>query len=163
MAMEGLKDALIEELQDIYDAEHRIVNGLQAMRDAANNAELRDAFGKHLGQTKGQIERLEEAFKALGETPKRETCEATKGLIEEGEELMGKDADDDVKDAMLISAAQKIEHYEIASYGTLCTWAEILGEDRVHDLLGQTLDEEKSTDDDLTALAKSKIDRAAAA
>jgi len=163
MALDQLRDALIEEMRDIYDAEHRIADALPKMRDKASNPKLSDAFGKHLGETAGQIERLERAFEAVGEKPKREPCEATKGLIEEGEELMGKKADDEVMDALLIGAAQKVEHYEIASYGTLCAWAELLGLDKVRDLLGKTLEQEETTDKDLSEIALAGVNEAAAA
>ncbi|HEY0076356.1 MAG TPA: ferritin-like domain-containing protein, partial [Abditibacteriaceae bacterium] len=135
---------------------------LPKMAQAATNPELRAGFEEHLLQTQNQIERLNQAFKLLGQEPESKTCKAMKGLIAEGDELLKEDADPQVKDALLIAAAQKVEHYEIASYGTVCTWADLLGNNEVKELLGQTLNEEEQTDQKLTKLAESKVNTAAA-
>jgi ferritin-like metal-binding protein YciE len=161
-AMEDLRDLLVEELRDVYDAEHRITKALPKMRKAAGSEELKEAFDLHLQETEGQIERLEQVFELLGEPAKRKKCEGILGLIEEGEEKMEEDAHQAVLDAALIAAAQKVEHYEMASYGTLRTYAQLLGNDDVASLLEETLQEEKATDEKLTALAEAGINEAAA-
>ena len=160
--MDDLRDLLIHELQDLYDAEHRITKALPKMRKAAGSADLQDAFDMHLQETEGQIERLDECFELLGESPKRKKCHGIMGLIEEGQEEMDEDASQAVLDAALVGAAQKVEHYEMAAYGTARTHAELLGNDRVAALLEQTLEEEKATDEKLTALAETGINDAAA-
>ena len=157
MALKTLQDALVEELEDLLSAETQITAALPKMAEKASSPELKAAFTEHLTQTQGQIERLNQVFSALGQPAQSKTCEAMKGLVKEGESLMKEEADPDVMDALLIAAAQKVEHYEIASYGTACTWAETLGLNEVHDLLGQTLDEEEDTDALLTALAEAGI------
>ena len=162
MRMESLQELYIDELRDIYDAEQQLVKALPKMAKAATNEELRAAFEQHLEQTEEHVARLERVFEELGEKPKRKTCEAMKGLVEEGKQLMEEDADEDVMDAGLIAAAQKVEHYEIATYGTLRTYAEMLGFDEQADILQETLDEEKDTDDNLTELAVSCINLEAA-
>ena len=161
-AMEDLRDLLIEELHDIYDAEHRITKALPKMRKAAGSGELKDGFDTHLQETEGQIERLERIFNLLDESPKRKKCEGIVGLLEEGEEKMEEDAHQAVLDAALIASAQKVEHYEIAAYGTLRTYAQLLGENEVAALLEETLEEEKATDEKLTALAAAGLNEAAA-
>ncbi len=155
--LKSLDDLLVHELQDIYHAEGQIVKALPRMVKAANHPELQAAFEEHLVQTEGQIERLEQAFKLLGMPAKGKKCEGMAGLIEEGKKMMEEDAEPSVMDAALIAAAQKIEHYEIASYGCVCTYAEMLGYEQVHDLLGQNLEEEETTDEKLTVLAESVI------
>ena len=161
-AMNDLRDLLVDELRDIYDAEHRITKALPKMRKAAGSEELKEGFDLHLQETEGQIERLEQIFDLLGEDAKRKKCEGIVGLLEEGEEMMGEDAHQAVLDAALIAAAQKVEHYEIATYGTLRTYAQLLGENDVVALLEETLQEEKATDEKLTALAEAGINEAAA-
>ena len=161
-AMEDLRDLLVDELHDIYDAEHRITKALPKMRKAAGSEELKEGFDLHLQETEGQIERLERIFDLLDESPKRKKCEGIVGLLEEGKEKMEEDAHQAVLDAALIAAAQKVEHYEIAAYGTLRTYAQMLGEDEVAALLEETLEEEKATDEKLTALAEAGINEAAA-
>jgi ferritin-like metal-binding protein YciE len=151
----SLDDLLVHELQDIYHAEGQILKALPKMTKAANHPDLKDAFEQHRLQTEGQIRRLEQAFKLLGVPAKGKKCEGMAGLLEEGQKLMAEDAEPPVMDAALIGAAQKVEHYEIASYGCVCTYAEMLGYDQVHELLGQNLDEEETTDQKLTALAES--------
>jgi ferritin-like metal-binding protein YciE len=157
MKMETLQDLYMDELRDIYDAENQLVKALPKMAKAATNDELKAAFEQHLEQTQEHVSRLERIFEELGEKPKGKKCEAMKGLVEEGKQMMEEDADEDVMDAALICAGQKVEHYEIASYGTLRTYAEMLGFDDQADLLQETLDEEKDTDENLTELAVSCI------
>ena len=157
----SLEDLLVHELQDIYNAEGQILKALPRMIKAASHPELKSAFEEHRLQTEGQVERLEQAFKLLGIPAKGKKCEGMAGLIEEGRKLLEEDADPAVLDAALIAAAQKVEHYEIASYGCVCTYAEMLGHDEVHELLGQTLDEEEETDQRLSALAESVINLSA--
>jgi len=157
----SLDDLLVHELQDIYHAEGQILKALPKMTKAANHPDLKDAFEEHRQQTEGQIRRLEQAFKLLGVPAKGKKCDGMAGLLEEGQKLMAEDAEPSVMDAALIGAAQKVEHYEIASYGCVCTYAEMLGYDQVHELLGQNLDEEETTDQKLTALAESVINQEA--
>ena len=155
--LKTLEDALVDELEDILDSETQITQALPKLAQKATHPELKAAFEEHLEQTKVHIQRLNQAFELLGKKPASKTCEATKGLLKEGEDVMSEDATPDVMDAFLIAAAQKVEHYEIASYGTVCTWAEITGHEDVADLLGETLDEEEETNDKLTDLAESSI------
>ncbi|HYE30185.1 MAG TPA: ferritin-like domain-containing protein [Methylomirabilota bacterium] len=161
MKLETLRELYIEELRDIYDAENQLVKALPKMAKAATNEELSAAFEEHLEQTEAQVERLNEIFEMLEEKPKGGKCEAMKGLLEEAKKLMEEDADADVLDAAMIAAAQKVEHYEIASYGTLRTYAEQLELDEQADLLQEILDEEKDADDNLTELAMTCINLAA--
>ncbi|HEV8543902.1 MAG TPA: ferritin-like domain-containing protein [Verrucomicrobiae bacterium] len=157
MKMETLKDLYLDELRDVYDAENQLTKALQKMAKSATNEELKGAFEHHLEQTQEHISRLERVFEELGEKAKGTKCEAMKGLIEEGKRMMEDSADEDVRDAAMIAAAQKVEHYEIATYGTLRTYAEMLGHDDQADLLQETLDEEKDTDENLTELAISCV------
>ena len=157
MKMETLQELYVEQLRDMFDAENQLMKALPKMAKEATNEELKAAFEHHLEQTEEQISRLERVFEELGEKPKGHKCKAMLGLIEEGKELMEEDADEDVMDAGLICAAQKIEHYEIATYGCLRTYAEMLGFDEQADLLQESLDEEKDTDENLTELAVSCI------
>ena len=161
MSLKNLEDALHEELSDILSAETQITKALPKMAEAATNPDLKAGFEEHLQQTEGQIERLNQAFKLLGKEAEKTTCEAMKGIIKEGQSIMEEKADPEVLDAMLIAAAQKVEHYEIASYGTVCAWAELLGKTDIKELLGQTLDEEEKTDKKLSKLANSKVNAAA--
>ena len=153
----SLEDLLVHELQDIYNAEGQILKALPRMIKAASHPELKSAFEEHRVQTEGQVERLEQAFKLLGIPAKGKKCEGMAGLLEEGKKTMAEDAEASVMDAALIAAAQKVEHYEIAAYGCVCTYAEMLGHEEVHELLGQNLEEEEETDQKLTALAESVI------
>jgi ferritin-like metal-binding protein YciE len=157
----SLDDLLVHELQDIYHAEGQILKALPKMIKAATHPDLKDAFEEHRQQTEGQVRRLEQAFKLLGVPAKGKKCEGMAGLLEEGRKVIEEDALPPVLDAALIAAAQKVEHYEIASYGCVCTYAEMLGYDQVHELLGQNLDEEETTDQKLTALAESVINQEA--
>lgn len=159
MKLASLQDLYIEELRDLYSAEIQITKALPKMAKAATAPKLKSAFEEHLEQTKGHVDRLEDIFKKLGKSPSGKTCAAMKGLIEEGSELLEqKDkADPEVLDAGLIAAAQRVEHYEMAGYGTVRTFARQLGEDEAVDLLQKTLDEEGETDKKLTALAEKAV------
>lgn len=157
MELNSLKDLLINQLEDLYDAEHRLTEALPKMADAASSPELKNAFTTHLQQTKGHITRLDQAFRHLGHTPARETCQAMKGLVSEGAEAISAKGDSAVKDAALIAAAQRVEHYEMAGYGTTRTFAQRLGLGEVATLLQQTLNEEAQTDELLTRIAEQHI------
>ncbi len=161
MALNTLQDLLVEEMKDTYSAETQIAQNLPKMAAAATSPQLKAAFEEHLIETQNQIKRLETIFQGLGESPHGNTCEATEGLMKEGKEIIEADADPQVRDAGLIASAQKVEHYEIASYGTLATWAEELGHHDALALLKQSLNEEKMTDEALTALAEARINKAA--
>jgi ferritin-like metal-binding protein YciE len=153
MAAENLHELFVDELKDIYDAEKQLTKALPKMAKAAESPDLRAAFEEHLEITRMQVNRLEEVFKSLGMAARGKTCEGMKGLIEEGQEMMEELEQGATLDAALIASAQKVEHYEIASYGTLATFAEIMGHQDAKDLLGQTLDEEKEADERLTQVA----------
>lgn len=155
MKITSLEDLLLDGLRDLYSAESQLIKALPRMAKAASSQELRRAFEEHLEQTRGQLERLDQVFEHLGARGKGKKCVAMEGLIEEGKELMEQDVDDPVMDAGLIAAAQKVEHYEIAAYGTCRTWAQQLEQNEIADLLQQTLDEEKQTDQKLTEIAES--------
>ena len=157
MAAKSLHDMFIEELQDIYDAEHQIAEALPKMQEAATNRELTRAFKDHLEMTRQQINRLEQVFESLGEKPKRKPCKGMKGLISEGQELIKEVEDKQTLDAGLLAAAQKVEHYEISAYGTLRTWAREMNHSKEADMLQTTLDEESQTDELLTQIAESKV------
>jgi ferritin-like metal-binding protein YciE len=163
MSAESLHDAFEEELKDVLSAEKQLLKALPKMAKSASNEDLAAGFEEHLEQTKGQIERLEKIFQMLDKAPRAKKCKAMEGLIEEGSEIMEEDAEPHVMDAMLIAAAQKVEHYEIATYGTLVTWARQLEMEDAAELLQQTLDEEKETDVKLTELAVAGINAAAEA
>jgi ferritin-like metal-binding protein YciE len=156
-----LHDAFIDELRDAYDAEKQLIKALKKMARAATSPELRNAFESHMQETEGQVARLDEVFGTLDEKPRGKHCEGIAGIIEEGKGIMEEDFDEDTMDACLIAAAQRAEHYEIAAYGTLVAWAEAMGHTEAAELLQQTLDEEKATDEKLTALAESGINQAA--
>src|SRR5688572_14492705 len=147
------RDLLIHELKDLYSAENQLLKALPKMAKAANSEELQQAFQTHLEQTEEQIRRLEKIGKQLGETLKGKKCKAMEGLIEEGKEIMEEEGDPTMLDLALIGGAQKVEHYEIAGYGTARTIAELLGEDDVAAILQETLDEEGETDKLLTEIA----------
>lgn len=154
MAKLALRELYVDELRDLFDAENRLVKAIPKLAKAAESEALRSGFEKHLEQTKGHVERLREVFEALGEKPGGEKCAAMSGLIKEGDEMMEEDFEPGVKDAALISAAQRVEHYEIAAYGCVRTWAGLLGETDAQNLLEQTLLEEKETDERLTELSE---------
>ncbi len=154
MPQQELKELYIDELKDLYNAENQLVKALPKMAKAANSEELRAGFEEHLEQTKGHVQRLEQIFEMLGESPKGKKCKGMEGLIEEGSEMIEEDFEGSVKDAGLIGAAQRVEHYEIAGYGTVKAFAETLGETEHVSLIEQTLQEEKETDEKLTELAE---------
>jgi ferritin-like metal-binding protein YciE len=145
MSLDTLEKLYISELRDLYSAENQLLKALPKMAKGASSPELKDAFEKHLEQTKGHVERLEELFEQRDESPKGKPCKAMKGLIEEGSEILKEEGEDSVLDAGLIVAAQKVEHYEIASYGSVRTFANLLGKDDEAELLQATLDEERET------------------
>jgi ferritin-like metal-binding protein YciE len=153
MALRSLEDCFHDQLRDAFSAEKQLVKALPKMVAAASSEELQAAFAAHLEETQQQVERLQEVFASLDMTARAKKCEAMEGLIEEAQSVLEEDADDAVRDALLIAAAQKVEHYEIATYGTLCTWAELLGFDVALELLKQNLGEEKAADEKLTEVA----------
>jgi ferritin-like metal-binding protein YciE len=155
--LKSLHDLYIEDLRDLYNAENQIIKALPKMAKNVTSVELRSALEEHLQQTRGQVERLERIFQRLNESPKGSTCEGMKGIIEEGEDIMDVDAPDMVCDAAIISSAQKVEHYEIAGYGTVRTFARQLGYEDDAQLLQQTLDEEGKADKRLTSIAESRV------
>ncbi len=154
MKFENLQELFLHEIKDLYDAEHQIVKALPKMKKAATSPDLQDAFQEHLGQTEEHIKRLEKVFESIDQKPKRETCPAMKGLIAEGSETIEENKKSYALDAALIASAQRVEHYEIAGYGTVRTYAQLLGYDIAVDLLQATLDEEGDTNKKLTALAE---------
>lgn len=155
MENNSLRELYIEELRDIYDAENQMLKALPKMAEAATSDELRSGFEEHLEQTRGHVQRLDQIFADIGEKAAGKKCKGMQGLVSEGKEVINEDFEGEVKDAALISAAQRVEHYEIAAYGTVRTYAEILGEQSAVDLLEKTLQEEKETDEKLTELAQS--------
>jgi len=155
METNRLKHLYIQELKDLYSAENQMVKALPKMAKASSSDDLRAGFEGHLSQTKEHVARLEEIFKALGESPKGKKCKGMQGLIMEGAEMIEEDPAPEELDAGLISAAQRVEHYEIAGYGCVSTYAKLLGENQAASLLRQTLEEEKETDQKLTQLAGS--------
>ncbi len=157
MKINTLQDLYIEELRDIYNAEQQLVKALPKVAQAANSDELRSAIEDHLETTREQIERLDQIFENIGSSSKGKKCKAMEGLIEEVNELLEEDIADSVLDAALIAACQRVEHYEISVYGTLATFAKLLGREDDADLLVQTLDEEKEADENLTDIAESTI------
>ena len=161
MKLDALNDFYLEELKDVYSAENQILEALPKMEKKASSQDLKQGFKAHEEQTRQQVERLDQIFKGLGMKPGNKTCKAMKGIIAEGEELMKEDMDPDVMDAALIAAAQKVEHYEIATYGTLAAFARRLGHQDALALLEQTLSEEKQTDEKLTKLAEGHINKEA--
>jgi ferritin-like metal-binding protein YciE len=154
MPTDGLKELYVDELKDLYNAENQLVKALPKMAKAASSEELRQGFEEHLEQTKEHVQRLERVFKALDESPKGKKCMGMEGLVKEGSEIMEEDFEDAVLDAALIGAAQRVEHYEIAAYGTVVAFAKLLGETQHVSLLERTLGEERDTDEKLTELAK---------
>jgi ferritin-like metal-binding protein YciE len=154
MKPQGLQGLLLQEVRDIYDAERQLTKALPKMAKAAESPELREAFQRHLEETRNQIKRLEQVFSLLGQTPRGKSCAAMEGLLEEGSEML--ELEPEIRDAALIAAAQKVEHYEIASYGCLATWAGVLGLEEVQRLATETLQEEKQTDELLTRIAETQ-------
>jgi len=162
MELESLKDLYIHELKDLYSAEKQIIKALPKMIKAASNEQLAEGFKLHLEETKEQAARLERLLEANDETTRGPKCKGMEGVLEEGDEMIKEDAEDEVRDAGLIAAAQRVEHYEIAGYGCARTYAELLGDKEGAQILKQTLDEEAATDKKLTKLAKSVINIKAA-
>ena len=160
---ETLRDLYLNELRDLYDAETQLLVALPMMADAATSSQLKEAFTAHLEETEIHVSRLEEIFEALGEEPGEETCKAMEGLIAEGEDYVKASGDRDVRDAGLIGAAQRVEHYEIAGYGTARTLATRLGESEAADKLQATLDEEGEADRKLSAIAENEVNAEGAA
>jgi len=158
MAATSLQELFVEELRDAYDGEKRLTKALPRMAKAAESEELRAAFTNHLRETERQIQRLEQVFRTIGEPVRGKKCDGLMGIIEEGKSAM-EELEGSVLDAALIAGAQRAEHYEIAAYGTLAYFAELLGNEKAKDLLGQTLDEEKAADEKLSVIAKSKVNR----
>jgi len=153
MEMNSLQDLLIHDLKDLYNAEIQLTKALPKMAKAASDPNLKQAFQTHFAETEQHVQRLEQIFQELDESPEGKKCKAMEGLIEEGKDLIDEDAEPEVMDAGLIGAAQKVEHYEIAGYGTVRTYAQMLGNDQAARLLQQTLDEEGATNKKLTELA----------
>lgn len=163
MKLNTLRDLFIEELKDLHNAETQLIKALHKMAKAASHEELTQAFAYHLGETEGQVERLDKIFASLGVSPKGKKCKAMEGLVAEGQEFIDEHADPSVKDAALIAAAQRVEHYEMAGYGCARTFARLLGEDEAADMLQETLDEERDANQKLTELAESIINAEALA
>lgn len=161
MSTSTLKDLFLDELADMYDAEKRITKGLAKLSKAATSQELQEALNNHLEETKEQITKLEAVFESIGEKAKGKTCKATVGLLEEAEEIVSDNEDGPTINAAIISACQKVEHYEIASYGTLQEWANLLGNDRAAELLGEILEQEEAANDTLTEIAESSANEEA--
>lgn len=161
MKLHSLEDLFHEQLRDMLDAEKQLLKALPKMAKAAAAEELRQAFEEHLDQTRGHVERLERVFESIGKKARGKTCEAMEGMVEEGADIIDADAEPMVCDAGLIAAAQRVEHYEMAAYGCLRTWAQQLNHSEAAELLEQTLNEEKETDQKLTQLAGSLVNLAA--
>jgi ferritin-like metal-binding protein YciE len=159
----SLRDLFVNQIEDLYDAENRLTKALPKMAEVAGASELKQAFQQHLTETRGHVSRLETIFRDLNIEPKRETCEAMKGLIAEGEQVINAKGDSDVKDAALIAAAQRVEHYEMAGYGSARNFAQRLGLSQAANLLQQTLNEEGAADKKLTQIAESAVNPQAAA
>jgi len=161
MKLESLRDLYVEQLKDLYSAETQLVDALPKMAEAATHPQLKTAFRDHLAETRQHVERLEKIFSGMNEKPKGETCEGMKGLVKEGEEMMKMKGEPEVIDAGLIAAAQRVEHYEIAGYGTVRTYAELLGEPEAVRILERTLKEEEMADEKLTQIAESRVNEEA--
>jgi ferritin-like metal-binding protein YciE len=153
----SLEDLFLEQIEDLYDAEHRILGALPKMIEAARDPDLRRALDQHLAETRNQVERLDRIFRGLNKAPERETCEAMKGLIREGEDMAGAKGSPEVRDAAIIAAAQRVEHYEMAGYGTARSLAQSLGHSEAARLLEATLQEEKNADQTLTRVAERSV------
>ncbi|MBV9105455.1 MAG: ferritin-like domain-containing protein [Verrucomicrobia bacterium] len=162
LKLDSLRDLLIEELRDLYNAETQLVDALPKMAEAATSQELKSAFQQHLEETRGHVSRLDRIFQQISEKSAGETCEAMKGLIKEGETLVKAQGNPDVRDAGLIGAAQRVEHYEMAGYGTARSLARRLGEDQVAEALQQTLNEEAQANEKLTSIAEGQVNVSAA-
>jgi ferritin-like metal-binding protein YciE len=154
MTVDSIEKLFIEELKDLYSAENQIIKALPKMANAATSKELKKAFENHLRETEGQLERLVQICNIIGSNPKGKTCEGMKGVLEEGASMLHDAAEGDVRDAAMISAAQRVEHYEMAAYGTVRTYAQLLGQTQCAKLLDETLEEEKAADQKLTSIAE---------
>jgi len=163
MAGSNLREALVDEIRDLYNAEKQLTKALPKLAKSATSEELREAFESHLEETEGHVSRLERVFELLDEKPRGKHCAGIAGIIEEGSDMMQEDMEDSVMDACLIAAGQKAEHYEITSYGTVIAWAEALELTEIAQVLQETLAEEKAADEKLTALAESGVNEAATA
>ncbi len=163
MSLDSMQDLLVDQLRDLYSAENQLIKALPKMAKAASSPALKKAFESHLEETRTHAERLAEIFKTFEERPTGKKCKAMEGLIEEGSEIIGEDGAEAVLDAGMIGAAQKVEHYEIAAYGTAITHAELLGLARVAKILKQTLAEEEAADKKLTQIAESEVNEEALA
>jgi ferritin-like metal-binding protein YciE len=161
-SMESLEDLMQDELKDIYDAEKQLTKALPKLAKKTSNEELREALQTHLQETEGHVERLEQIFEQLGMPARGKRCEGMKHLIDEGNDMISEAEEDATRDAIIIAAVQKTEHYEIASYGTLRTWANVLGKSDVASICEETLEEEKAADEKLTAIAESFVNEQAA-
>ncbi len=161
MKLDSLEKVFAQQLKDMHSAETQLLDALPKMHDAATNAKLKAAFASHLEETKSQVERLEKIFDTTDYKPGGHRCKAMAGLIEEGEEIINADGEPEAKDAALIGAAQKVEHYEIATYGTLCAYARVLNNDKACTLIRETLAEEKEADSTLSMLAEDAINNLA--
>ena len=155
MKLENLEQLFLQELRDLYDAEDQITEALPKMIEAAHYPQLKNALQQHLDVTRQQLDRLDQVFDILGEDASGQTCKGMKGVIKEGDEIISQGGDSATVDAGIISAAQRVEHYEMAGYGTVRTYAELLGQQQIAQLLQQTLDEEKEADEKLTEIARS--------
>jgi ferritin-like metal-binding protein YciE len=160
MTVDTMEKLFIAELKDLYSAENQITKALPKMVKAASSADLKKAFESHLRETEGQIERLVKICDMLGMNPKGKSCEGMKGVLEEGSSMLHESAEGDVRDAALISAAQRVEHYEMAAYGTVRTYAQILGQAEAARLLEETLEEERAADQKLTSIAQKVNEKA---
>jgi ferritin-like metal-binding protein YciE len=153
--LNSLHELFVEQLKDLYDAEHQLIKALPKLAKASSSEELRNAFQEHLEKTEQHAQRIEQIFDAMGQTAKAQKCKGMEGLVKEGSEIIKEeDVEDEVKDAGLIAAAQRVEHYEIAGYGTVRTYANLLGESEAANLLQQTLEEEKEADQTLNQIAE---------
>ena len=162
MELKSLDDVLEEELKDLYSAEKQLVEALPDIAEAASSKDLQNAISEHLEETRGHVKRLEQVFQAIGIQPESEHCDGMEGLISEGSEVAEADGDGDARDAALIGAAQRVEHYEIAAYGTARSLAQQLGHEDAVKLLNETLDEESAADEKLTKIAEQTVNKAAA-
>jgi ferritin-like metal-binding protein YciE len=162
MTIESMEDLLLDQLRDIYHAEKQLVKALPKMAKNSNSSELRDAFEEHLQQTEQHVSRIEQVFEQMHAKARTKKCEAMEGLVAEGQDLIDEEPPAEILDAGLIGAAQKVEHYEIAVYGTLITWCHQLGHHACAEVLKQTLDEEKAADEKLTGIAESTVNQMAA-
>jgi ferritin-like metal-binding protein YciE len=161
MELKSLDDVLEEELKDLYSAEKQLVEALPDIAEAASSKELQNAISEHLEETRGHVKRLEQVFQAIGIQPESEHCDGMEGLISEGSEVAEADGDGEARDAALIGAAQRVEHYEIAAYGTARSLAQQLGHTDAAKLLNETLDEESAADEKLTTIAEKSVNKAA--